>query len=290
MTRTWLLIPLLFVVACTTFQLRPDTAPSPIDQDISETRLEFTGCGKDLVIGGIACMPSDQPSIITEFPGDVIYFSSGANCSIRQQVRATVPVTPLVFPPPQGSICPVVVYYLPDYPQESTTQYQIKGLYGEVSIQPDTSYAVEDNFAVPVGNILTLQYPGAIRGAFFTRQLPTVQTFTGTTLMLKGLSVGTDLLQVRLWMADGSQQHMVYPGDWFSPDALALEFDLVPNGSKQITLQFSDEVSIVTVNHVIHTELNVNLPNTFTGIIRAYTVQGRTLLASIQNGVLLWSH
>jgi hypothetical protein len=288
MKSTWLLIPLLFAAACTTFQLRPDTAPSPIDTDISETRLEFTGCGKDLVIGGIACLPGDQPSIITEFPGDVIYFSSGASCSIRQQVRATVPVTPLVIPA-QGSICPVVVYYLPDYPQESTSQYQIKGLYGEVSMQPDTSYAVENNFALTVGSILTFQYPGAVRGAFFSRQLPTVQTFTGSTLTLKGQSVGTDLLQVRLWMADGSEQHMVYPGDWFSPDALQLEFDLVPNG-KQIQLQFPSAVSIVTVNHAIHTELNVNLPSNFTGIIRAYTVQGRTLVASIQNGVLLWSH
>lgn len=288
MKRSWLLIPLLFVVACSSFQLRPDMAPSPIDTDISETRLEFTGCGKSLVIGGIICLPGDQPSIVTEFPGDVIYFSSGATCSIRQQVRATVPLTPLVLPA-QGSICPVVVYYLPDYPQASSSKYQIKGLFGEVSVQPDATYTPQDNFALTVGNILTIQFPGAARGAFFSRQLATTQSFTGDTLTLKGLDVGTDLLQVRLWMTDGTQQHKVYPGNWFSATALQLQFDVVPSG-KQIFLQFPNAVSIVTVDHKIHTELNVKLPATYTGIIRAYTVQGRTLLASIQNGVLQWSH
>jgi hypothetical protein len=282
------LISFLFLISsCTSFQLRPDPAPSPIDPNISQARLEFQGCrAEDSQIGTIACLPGDKLSIVTEFPGTVIYFSSGDKCSVRVEARATLPKTEIQLPT-FDSICPLVVYYLPDYPKASSSVYPIKGLFGEVSLQPDSKYEPFGNFSITTSEILKIQFPNAVRGAFISRQLSNPQTFEGDTLAMKPALVGLDLIQVKLWMADGSNQFKVVPGNFFSPFALQILFDPVLK-PKKLEITFPEVVSIVTVNHEIHTELKLKLEPDFTGEIRAYTVQGRTLLAKYSKGVLQW--
>ena len=281
----WLLAP-LFLIACSTFELRPDPAPSPIDTQIGEARLEFQGCGIISAIGTIACVPQDHVSIVTEFVGDVIYFSSGPACSIRVETRATPPLTEISLPT-SNSICPMVVYYLPDYPKASSSIYTIRGIFGEISLQPDAKYQPKGNFSITTSEILTRTFPGAVRGAFISRQLSAPEEFQGDTLSFRASKVGTDLIQVKLWMADGTNLFQAIPGNFFSPFSLQLRFDHTLD-SKYLTLHFPETVSIYTVNHEIHTDLEAQLPLDFTGEIRAYTVQGRTVVASFVAGALLW--
>lgn len=286
MNKKILLLGFLFLAACSTFELRPDPAPSPIDLTISETRLEFQGCGVDSGIGTLVCLPGGKASIVTEFAGDVIYFSSGQSCSVRVETRATPPLTQLTLPAVK-SICPLVVYYLPDYPQSSTSIYPIKGIFGEISLQPDTQWTPGKSFSLTTSEILTLKFPGAVRGAFISRQLTSPEEFTGDTLTFQAKSVGTDLIQVKLWMADGTNQFQVIAGNYFSPFSLQLRFDHVQTADA-LQLTFPASVSVITVNHQIFTDLSIKLPRDFTGDIRAYTVQGRTIVARFQAGELQW--
>jgi hypothetical protein len=286
--RYILTLGLVFISACTSFTFRADEAPSPIDPTIDQTRIEFIGCNVADTIGTIACLPGDTLQVVTEFAGDLIYFSSGDTCSIREQIRATPPLTSIQLTP-QTSICPIVVYYLPDYPSESDSIYTIKGIYGEISLQPDKSYTPDGNFAIAVNQTLTLTFPNAVRGSFVSRQTKeNVVNFTGTTLTFQPLTLGTDLIQVKIWLADGTNQYFVIPGNYYSPYELDLLFDQTTN-QKNLVLTFPTSVTAVTVNGVVSNKLVQNLALDFTGNVRAYTVQGRTRSAYFEKGVLQWS-
>lgn len=279
----------LIVTACNTIQIRTDPDPAPVDQSIMQQRLEFSGCSVQSQIGTIACLPGDVANIVTEFAGDVIYFSAAQNCSLMQQVRATPPMTQLKLPT-ANQICDVTVLYVPEYIPAGQPTTQIYGISGEVSMQPDASYTPQGNFAITVDQTLTLTFPGAQRGVFISRQTKDPVDFAGDTLTFKPVAIGTDLLQLKLFMPDGSVQKKLITGNYYSESALALLFD-VQTTSKSTTLQFPPEVSVVTMTGKKPTsQLTITVAATFTGYVRAYTVKGRTVVAYFENGALLWSH
>jgi hypothetical protein len=278
----------LLITACN-IQIRPDGYPAPVDVAINQSRLEFAGCSVASQIGTIACLPGDVVSIVTEFPGDVLYFSATQDCSIREQVRATPPLTPLHLPV-VSKICPVMVLYVPEYVKQGQSTEQTYGLSGEVSLQPDAVFTPHGNFAITIDQNLSLTFPGAQHGIFIGRQIQNPIPFQGETLQYKPERLGTDLIQVKLFMQDGTVQRKVIPGNYFSNKAFDLLFD-VNTEPRKTTLQFPLEVSAITVTGKDPTSsLKVVLKNTFTGYVRAYTIKGRTAVAYFENGALLWKH
>lgn len=274
------------MVACNSIQMRTDPSPSPVDPLVSQTRLEFAGCGKASQVGTIVCLPGQTVSIQTEFAGDVIYFSSGANCSIRQQIRAQTPRTAIPLPA-VTSICPVTVYYLPEYLPQGQPTMKIYGILGEVSLQPDPKYEAGDSFALAVNDILHLQFAGAQRGYYIGRQVPLTE-FQGDSFDFKPIRVGTDLIQVKLFYPDGTIKFKVLSGNYFSETAIDLVFDMSKT-SKKLHLQFPQTVSVVTINGgKPSSNLSIDLPLTFSGYVRAYTVKGRTVVAYFEQGELVW--
>jgi hypothetical protein len=285
--RLLLILSLLLCGACAT-QLQQDPAASPIDVSVSEGRIEFNGCGQTSQLGMIACVPSQTLSIVTEFPGDVLYFSSatnpGINCSMRQQVRATPPLTAINLAYSTMSVCDVTVYYLPQYPATETSVYPIMGLYGQVSMQPDTSYAVGGNYLQTTAEILAIKIPGAQHGEYEIRSLNSPLTFTGDTISYRPVLQGFDLIQVKYWDQNNAIQHELFTANYFAPMAIQLRFDQA--GRK---LTYPASVSIISINGSIHRTNVVTLPDNFTGYVRAYTIQGRTLVSYFSGGTLQWN-
>lgn len=285
--RLLLILILLLCGACSTL-LREDPAASPIDTSVGEARIEFSGCGQTSQIGMIACLPGQTLSIVTEFPGDVLYFSSstkqGVDCSARQQVRATPPLTALDLTYSAISICDVTVYYLPEYPQAFNSIYTIMGLFGQVSLQPDAIYQVGGNYAITTAEVLSVKIPGALRGEYELRTLTAPFTFTGDTLAYRPVLQGMDLIQIKYWDQNNVVQHEVCTANYFSPMAIQIRFDQVGN-----KLTYPSFVSIISINGKISQDSTVTLPKNFTGYVRAYTVQGRTLVSYFSGGVLQWN-
>ena len=284
-------LPLLFLLifAACNIQIRPDNYPAPVDVAINQSRLEFSGCSVTSQIGTIACLPGDAVSVVTEFPGDVLYFSATQDCSIREQVRATPPLT-LLRLPGVSKICPVMVLYVPEYVKPGQSTEATYGLSGEVSLQPDAIFTPHGNFAITIDQNLSLTFPGAQHGIFIGRQIQNPIPFQGETLQYKPERLGTDLIQVKLFMQDGTVQRKVIPGNYFSNKAFDLLFD-VNTEPRKTTLQFPLEVSAITVTGKDPTSsLKVVLKNTFTGYVRAYTIKGRTAVAYFENGAIQWKH
>jgi hypothetical protein len=285
MRLLWVLI-LLTCGACAS--LRQDPAPSPIDPGIGQTRIEFSGCGQDSQIGMITCVPLQTVSVVTEFPGDVIFFASGTNpgvdCSIKQQIRATPPLTALNLSYSSTSSCAVTVYYLPEYPGTQSSIYPTAGLYGQVVLQPDTNFKIGGNFSLTTSELLSIKIPDAIHGEYQNRTLNAPVLFSGNTVSYRPSLNGLDVIYIKYWDLTNTAQHEVCTANYYSPMAIQLRFDQA--GTK---LTFSDFVSIITVNGEIHRDYRVSLPDNFTGYVRAYTVQGRTLVSYFSGGNLQWS-
>ena len=284
------LLALLF--GCTSVVFRPDQAPSPIDPAIAQARLEFHGCGKEAQIGTIACLPGQEISILTEFPGDVLYFSSGKDCSIRREVRATPPYTKIEYGE-VSSICALTIYYLPAYPGRSTEK--IDGIMGEVSLQPDDTYKPTGNFNITTLETIKVAFEGILGGAYTSRQLLEPVRFE-KNMIFRPIDIGNDLLQVKLWRKDGTVENQLYTANYFSPDALQLRFDIerkslcFRQGLKPcLVLEFPAAVSLVTVNGLVYNNLKIEVPVDYTGYVRAYTVKGRTVVSKFEKGVLIWT-
>ena len=96
------------------------------------------------------------------------------------------------------------------------------------------------------------------------------------------------LIQVKLFMKDGTVVKHVIPGNYFSPTSISLLFDIATT-SKGSTLTFPQEVSVVTVTgKKPSSQLTASLSTTFTGYVRAYTAKGRTVVSYFENGALQW--
>lgn len=273
------------VVSCSSVSVRNDPAPSPSSSEIAQARLEFEGCnGRS--IGTTICFPDSNLFIVTEFPGEVIYFSGGAECSIRVQINATPPKTEIVLPAVK-SVCPVVVYYLPrlGVPVYS----QIWGIYGEVSLQPDNSFLPHASISLSLSEIVKFKFSNTIRGAYVSRQFESPQQFSGDTFAFKPGSIGTDLIQIKLFKDSGEEEYRLVTANYYSPYALDLLIKEKTVSNKGTILTFSDWVTAVTINGEIVNDLTVNIPKNFTGYVRSYTVKGRTSVMYFEKGVLEWT-
>jgi len=283
----WILLA-LSLTSCSSFTLRLDSAPSPISLEISETRLEFSGCGLSNEIGVLACTPDQSVSVVTEFKGDVFYFSNNPECSIRAQIRATPPLTKIDLPK-VNSICPVVVYYLPEYPTSSPATLTVSGIYGEISLQPNADYIPTSGVSIAIGESFSRSYRDAVKVAYISRQFSSVQTIPGDTFTIRPFKLGTDLIQVKVWQRDGSILKQVIPANYYSPNRVGLLISSIEREEKYFYVNYPSSVSAVTINNRPQNALRVKLPIDFTGYLRAYTVKGRTLISHFEKGELKWN-
>lgn len=286
-----LLITVFILVGCIP-QLRPDPAVSPSDVSVNQARLEFHGCGYSSIVGTVACGPGQVIRAVTEFDGNIAYSSSGAGCSLRDNIAATPPETIIPIPQhPAGVSCAVIVLYLPKLPNKpnTSTPVPLRSLYGEVIYQPDNAYPYKGNIAITDLETVKLQFPGNVRGAFTSRQFSGPIQFTGDTVTFRPQTRGTDLILIKMFDAAGKASQFAYTANYYSARALKLTYSLkMVNG--YLDLKLDPAVSVVTIEGADKPmfDLEIQLDPNYSGIIRAYTAQGRTLVLRVSKGKTLW--
>lgn len=278
----------LFLTGCS-ISVKPDYDPSPSDLLINQARLEFKGCGRDNQVGTLSCHPGQTAFAITEFPGKLTIASSGANCSFRMDLTVDKnkkeTEIPFVYSSDGKSSCAVIVIYLPQISTSSTIP--IRSLFGEIVYQADVKYEYQGNVAITDLQPLVLNFPGAVRGAFVSRQFEGVQTFIGDTLSFLPQRTGTDLILIKLWDAGGNFKTVSYTANYYSFRAIALTYAMHKDSA--IHLDFPESVSVATANGSIYPQVSMDLYYYFSGYVRAYTAQGRTLVIKFNKGVVEWS-
>ena len=275
---------LLLLLGCANLDLKSDSNPSPSDATIAQARMEFSGCGYSQQIGQIVCRPGETLSVQTEFPGFLIYFSSSSDgaCSLRQDRRAQQPVTKIILPTFER-VCSLTVYYLPDYPRAARAVFPIRGVWGEVTVDPEQAWlghqAITDHETAQIQ-----MPPGTLRGYWVSRQHPDPTAFTGSAFTIQSLSIGTELVQIKYWDSTEEPKFGTYTINFYSFRSILLRPDIMKD--KKLRIQFPPEVSLVSHDGEIDTDLKLTLPLRYTGLIRAYTVQGRTAILKIMNGIV----
>jgi len=282
--KCFALLPLVLFLGCAALDLKPDTNPSPSDAMIAQARMEFGGCGYSQQIGQIVCRPGEALSIQTEFPGFLIYFSSSSDgaCSLREDRRAQQPATQIVLPR-FDRVCSVTVYYLPDYPRADRAVFPIRGVWGEITVDPEQPWLGHQ--AITDHETAQIQLPaGTVRGYWVSRQHPDPTAFTGSTFSVQPTSVGTELVQIKYWDAGAEPKFGTYTVNFYSFRSILLRPDI--SKDKKLRIQFPPEVSLVSHDGKITTCRKLTLPLDYTGLIRAYTVQGRTAVLRITKGIV----
>lgn len=325
-TKLVSLLVLATLLGCNSVSLRKDSSLAPSDNSVQEARLEFNGCGKTSSIGTLLCGPADTDvGIVTEFVGDVVAFSGTppgtlqspvpVDCSFRQELAATPPLTHISLPAFK-SICNVTVYYLPSYPGVSATTNTvvIEGLLGQIRREPDPTVVLGGTYSITQSQLLPLifttdfirgvwlsdQYPGSTASAPVTSSLikefltpntiPAAQQFTGDSFTYQPILLGFDLIQVKLFRADGTSQLEDILLNIYNPLALQLLVSVSTKnpGKSNATLHlvFPNIVSFVSANGSQTQQLTWDLPLTYTGFVRAYSANGRTAVLNFNNGIL----
>lgn len=282
---------LLLLAGCVT--LRQDPNPSPVDLEISQARLEFSGCEQDNAVGMVACKAPRTVSAVTEFPGTLLAFTSGGGCSLYKEQAVTSGLTEIPIPEvdASGQTCAVTVFYLPQYPKAARSTYPIRGLTGEVIYQYASSHAnLMSARAIRLSEILRVELPSSVvRGAFIGRQMADPVTFTGNVFRYQPIRVGTDLIQMKLFWEDGSNSLAFLPVNYFSVKAVEVSAAVTKKG-KKLHVEFPDTVSVITKTGDSKpcSTLYQTLDDSFSGFVRAYTVQGRTSVLKFESGELKW--
>ena len=287
----FILVLTFLMVSCSSFEIRQDTAPIPISVEVQQARLEFKGCGVDSSVGVIICHKQDQLLARTDFAGDLTFFSYGKGCSLRKTIRAQIPYTQIELPQ-SDQICPIQVYYLPEYPGSDNITFPVYGIFGEVSVQPDNADKIGGVARLTRPEIYKLQFgPEYVRGAYVSRQHTVPITFNGNEVDIDFPSIGIDLIRIKLFKADQSADTFLYLVNAFSPYALEFRAGIVPDAKDPtvIHVQLPTTVSMTVFDDGSFTsDLDIKIPSTYTGIVRSYTVIGRTLVYRIEKGVITW--
>jgi hypothetical protein len=282
--RILIAMTLTMLIGCKA-QLQQDPAPLPSDQTVQQARLEFQGCGLNgNDVGTTICVPGQPVGIVTDFPGKVTFLASG-ECNFREDIAATPPLTELNFQLPVSQICLVSAIYTPNYPAKPST-YATGPIYGGAVFMPNSQYVPSGIFLITQAQQIDIKFPNAVRGAWAGDFSGGVQSFTNE-LRFQPIQLGFDLIQVKLWAADGSVSYRVYGANYYSnlAEPLIISSQLSDSG---IEVQFPAQVSFITVNNKSQGTSSVRVANNFSGYIRAYTVIGRTLVSYWQNGVMQW--
>jgi hypothetical protein len=281
----------LFLLAGCIPQLRPDPAPSPSDLNVNQSRLEFHGCGYRSLVGTASCYPGQAVKVVTEFEGNVTYAASGAGCSLRDDIAATPPETSIPTPQhPPGVSCAVIVIYLPKLPNKASP-IPTRSLYGEVIFQPDNSYQYKGNIGITDLETVKLTFPGNVRGAYTSRQFNAPIQFSGDTVSFRPLTRGTDLILIKMFDAAGKATQFSYTANYYSAQARKLTYSLTRNGD-YVTLKLDEAVSVATIEGAQDPmfDLEFQLSADYSGIVRAYSAKGRTLVLGIKKGKVAWVH
>lgn len=282
--RFFLAILALTVTTAGCKTLKNDPSIPPNDLTIQQLRLEFSGCGAISQIGTAACYPTGQIKVVTEFPGTVSFISN-KDCGIKEQVLATPPMTEIGFTGILGKLCNLIVVYSPDYPVDSSGIVK-RSLQGELTFLGDEKYDIYENIAITDASILHIGFKNVIKGAFVSRQFEAPVLFKDS-LDFKPKVVGSDLLQIKLWKPDGSQEFRVYPANYYSHKLKNLT--LIKKMTKDwIYLTYDEPVSFISSNFSVIYGNKGKIPASFTGITRAYTAAGRTLVTKWTKGVVDW--
>lgn len=280
-----LALAVVFLAGCKA-DLKQDPAPLPSDATVQQARLEFQGCGLNgNDVGTTICVPGQPLSIVTEFPGKITFLASG-QCNFREDIAATPPYTEVNFQLPVDQICLVSAIYAPTYPANAST-YPTGPIYGMAVFMPNTQYVPSGVFLITQSQQIDIKFPNAVRGAWAGDFSGGVQSFTNE-LRFQPVQLGFDLIQVKLWAADGSISYKVYAANYFSDLAEPLIISSAPTGFGGIKVSFPAQVSFITVNNKSQGTTSVNVAGNFTGYIRAYTVVGRTLVSYWSKGVMQW--
>lgn len=279
-----------FLTGCGAPKLRTDEAPAPSDITIDQARLEFHGCGYDSIIGTVACAPGQTVSAVTEYKGIITMESSGAGCSLREDIAVTPPETLIAVPThPPGVTCAVTAIFLPTYPN-GTSPVPIRALFGEVVFMADNEFPYAGNFALTTFETVNLPFPGSVRGAFASRQFSSAVTYTGSTLSYQPLTEGTDFLFIKTWDANGVLTKRSYTANYYSPAAVQLTYQLTWQKDGTWLLELPDSISVTSIAGKPNFNLSITLPGDLTGYVRSYTAQGRTLVLNFVKGYLEWAH
>lgn len=275
-----------FLAGCKTPEVRPDQAPQPSDPLVNQARLEFEGCSQRFAVGTLGCIKGQKVEIVTEFPGLISVGSGGAGCALRVDLQATPPRTVLPAPKQQeDSSCAVAIVYTPKYPTKQS-RLPIRSLFGEVIFMPNADYTYLGSVAISTFESVQVTGLGAVRGAYVSRQFADPVLFNGDSFSFRPRESGTDLILVKIWDSNGLVRQVYYTANYYSPVAQAL----VPVLSRirgQMLLSFPSAVTAVTFYGVVRFGLEYDISN-YTGIVRAYTVQGRTVVMGIERGELKW--
>ena len=275
--------------ACNTPELRPDYANPTQDASVQQMRLEFSGCGSLSQVGTLVCNPKETLSIITEFPGDVIFTtekSSFCSSTIHQEIPATVPETSIAFQSIKpNEICDLSVYYWPEIPgYNQTPGVSVFGLYGVAWLEPDSTFQKLPSSLEPLSQNVETRISGAKSLEYVTLSNPIPTSVTGDTIDTSSNSLGRELLQIKRTDTN-PPEFFVRPMNFYAdnePTNLVFGLSTQSDGSALLTL--SDAVSAVSVNGSITQNLQISLDKNFTGFVRAYTVKGRTNVIHFSQG------
>jgi hypothetical protein len=284
-----LLVLALFVTSCESPEIKPDPNPQPSSPQVNQARLEFAGCGRLSEVGTIGCRADQQVRVITEMEGTVSYFSTGAGCSLRKDVAAVVPETYIPVPKADSTTttCAVTVLYLPKFPNKPSG-VPVRSLFGEVVFFYDNAYPYKGNLAQSLAEVVRINFPNSVRGAFASRQTEGPVEYKGSQLRFEPDDTGTDLILVRTWDSQSKSTNHAYTANYYASNARALTYTIKDQGGKWL-VTFENTVSVITLEGKAFFEQAISIDKKYEGIVRAYTAQGRTRLLRFKGGKLLWT-
>ena len=130
----------LLILGCKSKELRDDPEESPVDTNIYQTRLEFSGCDKEIHVGSIVCFERHKTiKVRTEFTGEVSYISKGEGCDQAGTIKAVSPYTSIPLKQlTSGKICNISVLYQPRFVPEP--EREIRGVFGSITQMYDANY------------------------------------------------------------------------------------------------------------------------------------------------------
>lgn len=282
-----IILSCLVLLSCKSAELKQDPYPATVDAEIYQTRLEFKGCGLESIVGSIVCFPnSSTVEVRTDFPGTLTLVSKGSGCFRQEEIKAVSPYTKVSLPS-VDKICSTSILYQPKFVPEP--EIPLRGIFGELVQFPDDSQVYLGTKAFTLYQPVVLPFPKKIvRGWYVNRYFDKPAQFQGSILKYEVPRLGTDLVQVKGFNAEGEPTFYLYTVNYYSPQAKPLTVSVDDKSKNKVQITVSEEVTVVTIGDQVEFWRSFKMDKSFVGIIRAYTVKGRTLVFKLNKGVIEW--